>query len=123
MCHLAYPPELLPSGSWKKILSDPDNHNGVQIIISEDDLRTIAQFMELNAADKSRTERAGKIMKSLDGQTPRRITEVPYIREKHHDVSAEIFQRESIGSSSNCVACHKTAEQGIFDDDDVSIPE
>ena len=122
-CHLAYPPELLPSGSWEKILADLDDHNGNNVTIGEADLKTISQFLKSNAADKTRSKRAGKIMRSLRGQTPRRITEVPYIRQKHHDVSAELFQKDSIGSPSNCVACHTTADQGIFDDDNVTIPK
>jgi hypothetical protein len=34
-----------------------------------------------------------------------------------------IFKRKSIGSMANCEACHITAEKGIYDDDDVKIPE
>lgn len=120
-CHLAYPPGLLPSGSWEKILGDLDNHNGTEVVIGEDDVKTIDEFLRSNAADKTKTKRAAKIMQSLNGQTPDRITEVPYIREKHHDISTEVFQRESIGSRSNCKACHLNADHGIFDDH-VTIP-
>ena len=33
-----------------------------------------------------------------------------------------LIGEESIGSISNCVACHTTAEEGIYDDEDVKIP-
>ena len=32
-------------------------------------------------------------------------------------------KRESIGSLSNCLACHITAEEGIYEDDNVKIPK
>ena len=54
---------------------------------------------------------------------PMRITDIPYIRRKHHELDSAVFNRESIGSSANCTACHITAEKGIYDDDDVKIPK
>jgi len=35
-------------------------------------------------------------MKSLRNSVPLRITEVPYIKDKHHRISAEIIKRDSI---------------------------
>ena len=54
---------------------------------------------------------------------PLRITDIPYIREKHHELDPAVFERESIGSLANCTACHLTAEKGIYDDDHVKIPK
>jgi hypothetical protein len=62
-------------------------------------------------------------MRSPGSRVPLRITEIPYIQEKHHEVSASVLKRKSIGSLSNCSACHKTAEKGIYDDDNVVIPK
>ncbi len=122
-CHFPYLPELLPAGSWRKILSQMENHNGVEALIEAGAVKTIAQYLESNAADNSGSRRAAKILRSLKGQTPTRITEIPYIQRKHHDVPIEVFQRKSIGSFSNCTACHTAADQGVFDDDYVNIPE
>lgn len=121
-CHFAYLPELLPSGSWHKILSHLDDHNGTEVVIEVEEEGIIAQYLDTNAAEKSQAKRATKIMRSLKGKTPTRITEVPYIRRKHDDVPGEVFQRQSVESFSNCIACHTTAEQGIYDDDHVTIP-
>jgi len=60
---------------------------------------------------------------TLRGENPLRITETPYIREKHHELDSNIFSRQSIGSFSNCIACHVKAEQGNYDDDFVKIPK
>ena len=122
-CHFAYQPALLPSGSWFKILSGLEDHNGEEVVIEDENEKIISKYLEENSAEHSSTKRARKIIRSLDGQTPRRITEVPYIRRKHHEIKEDVFKRESIGSRSNCVACHSTAERGSYDDDDAHIPE
>jgi len=122
-CHTAYQPDLLPSGSWKKILSGLGDHHGENVVIAATDMPVLAAYLEENAAEYSRGRRAGKIMRSLGGQTPERITDVPYIRHKHHEIEEDVFERESIGSRSNCAACHFTAEQGVYDDDYVRIPK
>lgn len=61
-------------------------------------------------------------MKSLRGSTPVRVSEIPYILEKHHELDAAVLARPSIGSLGNCVACHTSADQGNYDDDYVKIP-
>jgi hypothetical protein len=121
-CHFAYQPELLPSGSWEKILAGLDDHFGEFIELDPDSKKIIGDYLKVNAAEHSSAKRAVKIMRSLGNRTPLRITQIPYIQEKHHEISPEVFKRESIGSLSNCSACHKTAERGIYDDDSVAIP-
>lgn len=123
-CHFAYQPELLPSGSWEKILARLDDHFGEEVDLDLDSKKIIAEYLKANSAEYSSAKRAVKIMRSLRGQTPMRITDVPYIREKHQDddIPADAFARKSVGSMSNCIACHTTAENGIYDDDHVVIP-
>jgi len=121
-CHFAYQPELLPSGSWGKILSGLEDHYGEVIELDPNSKREIAQYLKTNAAEYSSAKRAVKIMRSLGNRTPQRITEIPYIQEKHHDVSQKVLTRESIGSLSNCSACHRTASKGVYEDDYVVIP-
>jgi len=55
-----------------------------------------------------------KIMRSLGNQVPMRISDIPYIREKRHELDPAIFKHESVGSLANCTACHITAEKGIY---------
>jgi hypothetical protein len=121
-CHFAYQPELLPSGSWEKILSGLDNHFNEALELNLESNSIIAEYLKTNAAEHSSAKRAIKIMRSLGRRSPLRITEIPYIQEKHHDVSASVLKRKSIGSLSNCSACHTTAEKGIYEDDNVVIP-
>ncbi len=121
-CHFAYQPELLPSGSWEKILAGVEDHFGEVVELDPDSKNIIGEYLKGNAAEHSSAKRAVKIMRSLGNRTPLRITEIPYIREKHHEVSPNVLKRESIGSLSNCSACHTTAEKGIYEDDYVVIP-
>ena len=121
-CHFCYQPGLLPSGSWDRILARLDDHFGEVIVLDPDSKKIIAEYLKANSAEQSTAKRAGKIMRSLGGLTPVRITDVPYIREKHHDISSSILKRQSIGSLANCSVCHITAEQGIYEDDNVVIP-
>ena len=124
-CHFAYQPELLPSESWEKILAGLSDHYGEEIEIDQESRKIISEYLKANSAEYSSAKAAVKIMKSLRGQTPMRITDVPYIRHKHEDddIPADAFTRKSVGSMSNCIACHTTAEKGIYDDDDVVIPK
>ena len=124
-CHFVYQPELLPSGSWEKIVAGLPDHFGEAIEIDQESKKIISEYLKANSAEHSSAKGAVKIMKSLRGQTPMRITDVPYIRHKHEDddIPADAFTRKSVGSMSNCIACHTSAEDGIYDDDYVVIPK
>ena len=122
-CHFAYQPELLPSGSWGKILSGLEDHFGEVIELDPQSRKVIAEYLRMNAAEHSSAKRAVNIMKCLGNLTPLRITKIPYIQRKHHEVLPKVLNRDSIGSLSNCSACHTTAEKGIYDDDYVTIPK
>jgi hypothetical protein len=121
-CHFAYQPELLPSGSWEKILNNLADHFGEDIDLDDESRKIIAEYLKANAADYSPAKLSAKIMKKIGNQTPLRITQIPYIQRKHHELQPSVFKRKSIGSLSNCLACHTTAENGIYDDDNVTIP-
>jgi hypothetical protein len=122
-CHFTYQPGLLPAGSWEKILDNLPSHFGEEVSLDQEEKRIISEYLRANAAENSSAKRARKILKSLRGENPLRITETPYIREKHHELDSNIFSRQSIGSFSNCIACHVKAEQGNYDDDFVKIPK
>jgi len=62
-------------------------------------------------------------MQSLGSVVPSRITDIPYIRKKHRKIPPNVIEGKSIGSLSNCSACHTKAEEGVYDDDYVIIPK
>ena len=122
-CHFAYQPQLLPYRSWLKILRDRADHFGETLDLDHESENIIGEYLKVNAADCSSSRLSVRFMRSLSGQTPKRITDIPCIRRYHHEISRDVINRESIGSLSNCVACHMNAEKGIYDDDDVRIPK
>lgn len=122
-CHFTYQPELLPAASWKIILDGTDDHFGETMDLDEGARHEISDYLASNAADKSSAKLAGKIMRCLKGLAPMRITDIPCIRKEHHEIDPQKVKRPSVGSFSNCVACHRTATDGVYNCDDVSIPE
>lgn len=101
-CHGVYQPGLLPSGSWEKIMLGLDKHFGETVQVDPDKQKIIKAYLKSNAAEYSSAKLSAKIMRSLKGQTPLKITDIPYIRKKHHRISPDVLK--------NCAACHKTAE-------------
>jgi hypothetical protein len=122
-CHIAYQPGLLPFGSWEKLLSNLKDHFGETVEIDAGSKEAIEKYLMDEAAKRSQGKLSHKIMRSLKGETPIRITEIPYLRHKHRGIPPDVFTRKAVGSLSNCVACHRTADQGIYKDDNVSIPK
>ncbi|MBA3030859.1 MAG: hypothetical protein FP816_18875 [Desulfobacteraceae bacterium] len=121
-CHFAYQPGLLPSGSWKKLLGGLSDHFGEAVELDPESKTVISEYLRTNAAESSSAETSRKIKKSIGNQTPLQITEISYIRNKHKEIKPEVLKRKSIGSLSNCAACHIGAERGDYDDDTVKIP-
>jgi hypothetical protein len=125
-CHYAYPPGLLPGKSWAKLLDEKalNDHFGENASLDKDALKSIHDYAMDNAADKSWYKRSRKIaLATEEGEAPLRITEVRYIKRKHHDIPEKMIKgNKDVKSLSYCNACHTKADKGIFDSDTVSIP-
>lgn len=124
-CHYAYPPGLLPSKSWAKLLDEKalTDHFGENASLDKDTLKTIYDYAMDNAAEKTWYKRSRKIALATEDETPIRITEVRYIKRKHHDIPEKMIKgNKDVKSLSYCNACHTKADKGIFDNDTVSIP-
>lgn len=125
-CHFAYQPGLLPSRSWKKLMENKSLQNHFEEDISYDDekiLNELTTYLTSNAADKSKYKRSIKINRSIpSNSTPIKISETPYIKRKHRELSTRVIKQDAVGSLGNCSACHNSAHQGDYDDDNVTIP-
>jgi hypothetical protein len=121
-CHMPYPPELLPSGSWEKLLGSTEKHFGETLEIDQKTKGVIASYLKGNGAEIADFSISRKVMQSLDSNIPLRLTEVPYILKKHRKIKPDVFQRKSIGSFSNCNACHRLADKWVFTRK-ISIPD
>lgn len=125
-CHFAYQPGLLPAKSWEKLLSPEalSKHFGANAELDKDTLTVIHDYAIANAADKSYHKRSRKIAQSTaQGEAPIRITEVRYIKRKHHEIPERMISgNKDVKSLSYCDACHTQAAKGVFDTDTVNIP-
>lgn len=122
-CHMAFPPNALPAKSWRIMMAGLQDHFGEDASIEEPARREIEDFLVKNSAETSLEEASIKLIRSIGKeQPPLRITEIRYWKEKHKSVQQAIYRRETIRSRINCVACHKWAEYGSFEDGDIKIP-
>ena len=125
-CHFAYQPGLLPAKSWEKLLNMQalSNHFGENAELDKDTLAIIYNYAIENSADKSYHKRSRKITQATtQGEAPLRITEISYIRRKHHEIPERMIKgNKDVKSLSYCDACHTQAAKGVFDEDTVRIP-
>jgi hypothetical protein len=112
-CHLAYPPGFLPAQSWSSIMSGLTKHYGTDASVEPKDAAEISAWLKRYAGSYKRVKEA---------PPENRITQSYWFQNKHRKIGAEDFAKPSVKSAANCNVCHRHAEQGNFDDDDVRIP-
>lgn len=119
-CHLAYPAKMLPAISWQAIMAGLENHFGENAVLAPDTARQIGDYLNGSAADTGSRYRRGLAA----GETPLRITGLPWFRDKHDEVPDRLVGQDAeVKSFSQCQACHgSAAERGIFDEETVDIP-
>ncbi len=101
-----------------------EDHFGEDITFDDkaDEVQLI-NYLINNAAERSSFKRSKKIMRSLPGGAyPLKISETPYIKRKHEEIPKRLITQPEVGSIANCDACHQDASKGIYDDDEMQIP-
>jgi cytochrome b len=121
-CHWAYHPSLLPRGSWAALLDDLENHFGEDASLPAAARAEIAAFYDRYAAEAWDTEAARRFA-AVAASEPLRVTATPYWVAKHASIAPATFAAAPVGSRGNCVACHRDADSGRFDDQAIAIPE
>ncbi|HHC71739.1 MAG TPA: cytochrome C [Thiotrichales bacterium] len=123
-CHMAYPPGLLPAQSWERIMTSLDDHFGENAELPERDRVRILNYLLDYAAGRADYRVSNRVMWDLKGQQPPlRITELPYFRREHHELSPRMVRKNpKVRSFSNCDLCHVRADKGSFDEHEVYIP-
>lgn len=113
-CHMAFPAGFLPARSWVEIMSTLDNHFGENAGLDAATQAEIQAYLVANAADAG--GRSSRLLRGVDpASTPLRISEMQWWKGEHsHEVSARDWERAK--SPANCVACHRDAERGYFED-------
>lgn len=124
-CHMAFSPNLLPRKSWHMMMSRLDDHFGEDASLDEELRGQIEKFLVTNSAEVSKDEAALKILKLMKNKNepPLKITDTEYFKLEHEAIKPEVFSRDSVINKANCVACHKWAEYGSFEDNDIEVPK
>ncbi|MBP2314494.1 diheme cytochrome c [Azospirillum soli] len=101
-CHMAFQPQLLPAASWGRIMDDLATHFGDNASLDPQAVVDIRAYLTSNAG------RLG------DGRLTRITEQRWWTRE--HDFRAHIWSRPDVRSKSNCTACHRDADKGLYED-------
>ena len=113
-CHLAYPPALLPAGSWQRLMGGLDRHFGSDASLDAATRQQIERWLQAHAG-------TGKRMTEAPPQD--RITRSAWFERKHREIDPSVWRLNSVKSAAHCAACHTGAERGDFDDDRLKVPE
>lgn len=114
-CHMAYPPGLLPAASWQNLMNTLSKHYGTDASLDDASRRELSAWLQANAGTYKRVS---------EEPPQNRITKSAWFLRKHNDreVPPSVWSRASVGTPSNCAACHGNAAQGNFSERDIKIP-
>lgn len=112
-CHIAYPPDMLPAASWKRLIDNLPHHFGTDASLDPASVNELSAWLAANAGTSRRV---------LAPPPDDRITTSAWFVRQHDEVPAAVWKRPAVKSPSNCTACHTRADQGDFNEHDVRIP-
>jgi hypothetical protein len=123
-CHFPYQAGLLPANAWNKMMTNLENHFNSDASLNEADLQTLTKYLNDNSAEKNmQYKRSSRIVSSLaKNQIPDSISTTPYMIKKHEDIRKDLITQKEVKGLFNCIACHKTADKGIYGERDINIP-
>lgn len=116
-CHMAFQPGFLPARSWDRMMDTLSDHFGDDAFLPPEKAEAVRAYLTANAGDVRPRGAARQYMRWVaPGGAPQRITESPaFLRE--HDFRPGVWRRPDVVTRSNCLACHKGAERGDYEDD------
>ncbi len=115
-CHVAYPPALLPAASWRRVMAGLERHHGVDASLDAATSQAIAAWLDARAGTYRKVRRE-PVPPAED-----RITRSLWFQREHDDVPASTWRRADVRSPANCIACHRQADEGLYDEHDIRIP-
>lgn len=110
-CHVAYPPKLLNASDWEKLMGGLNKHFGANAELDAKDNKEILEFLQKNSSNDPRHSAA-----SL------RITDTPWFKREHREVSPKEWVHPEVKSKSNCSACHMNVERNVWSERDIRMP-
>lgn len=117
-CHMAFQPSMLPARSWKAVMAGLSDHFGENASLPAETAQAIEAYLVANAGDAGGSAGSPAIRGLAPTDAPLRISDTPYwIAEHRGEVRPGAFDNPKVGSKANCVACHRGAEKGYYEDD------
>ncbi len=121
-CHMLYNPALLPAADWKALMAGLEEHFGEDASLDESDTARIRGWLVVHAAETVDL-RPARLFRISEGERLLSITETAAWKELHESIAPAVFERNPPGSASNCRACHRDAEDGLFSPFRISVPK
>jgi hypothetical protein len=123
-CHFAYPPMLLPAASWQRVMATLANHFGDNAELDAATAQKISDYLDRNSAGRAPGAYSERTWRATRGRPPLlRMTQTDYFRGQHHEIPAKMVTgNPQVKSFSRCEACHRRAEQGVFNEHEVRVP-
>ncbi|MGP3698018.1 cytochrome b/b6 domain-containing protein [Rhodobacter sp. NSM] len=121
-CHMAYHPSLLPAASWRGLMAGLSDHFGEDASLDPVTVAEVEGWLVAHAAEEADTLPAHAFALTAP-DAPFAITESPSWKRLHGDLPDALFERTSVRSRSNCVACHADAESGLFSPFSIHVPK
>ena len=99
-CHVAYPPGLLPASSWQQLMARLDKHFGSDASLEPKLHAEISRYLAAHAGRRA----------APPGAEPRNTQTRWFLKEHRKEIPAG-------KNPADCAACHKGADNGIYEDD------
>lgn len=113
-CHAPYPPGMLPTASWQRLMTNLPRHYGTDASLDEPTLKELSTWLSANAGTGKRS--------TATPPPQDRITLSPWFTREHDEVSAATWKLAAVKSASNCTACHTQADTGDYRERNIRIP-
>jgi hypothetical protein len=105
---------MLPAASWERLMGGLHKHFGTDASLDEASTREIGAWLKSGA---------GTFRRVREEPPQDRISKSNWFVRQHDEVSSSVWKRASVGSASNCNACHAGAAKGNFNEHEVHIPK
>ena len=110
-CHIAYAPQLLAASDWQRLMEGLDKHFDANAVLDAKESKEILDFLQHNAG------RGG-----MFSAASLRISDTPWFKLEHREVSSNTWSDPAVKSRSNCVVCHFNAERGDWSKHGIRVP-
>ncbi|CAE09830.1 hypothetical protein WS0705 [Wolinella succinogenes] len=122
-CHTLYPPQWLPSSSWKIIMQDLKGHFGKDAKEYVKHPEIIQTYLLAHSSEHHPSYFPHAITRSNLQSQKYRLSRISFIRELHAKIPPKLFEHPAIKTRSNCQACHLHFDEGILQPEEIRIPD